>query len=676
MNYNSGDILSGKYRIIDILGGGAMGTVYRAEHLKMQKTVAIKVLHGDFADKDEYKKRFRREAQAAASLEHSNICTVMDYDTTEQGDSYIVMELLAGETLKKRLERMGRLSALASVRIARQLMGALSSAHQVGIVHRDVKPDNVFLIQREGCDDFVKLIDFGIAHIENSGGDLKTLTQAGQIYGTPQYISPEQAQGDPVDHRADLYAAGVILYEMLVGHPPFDGKNYIDLLIKQVNDPAPHLPSDIPQYQLLDGLVQGLLQKDPNDRYQSAMDIIPKLDEALLLLSADGAQNGDLSSILSSHSLSISMQALNAQSQAPSQPSGQVVISDNIQAQESKSSFANHRNWQLSLLIVLLLIFIIILGKLVLDNMDNKKKHAPEVADVAQVAEPPAAVPDVPDEPEEIGEPQPYNYDVDEYKISYDKVLSHEDAILKSMEFYNDKDYDDAMKSLDSVREKYWDHPNFLRLYAMTAKARKYNEEIMESIAHLFAIEENGSRNPAISKLANDFFSRDNYVDFKNAIIKEGTTVSATSMAWLIIQTGYDKFEVRRSHMIETYDALDNKDVPEWLKESVEIWRLDKSNCRDRRTKLTRLAQQDEFSNEIFNYILKPMNESRDAECKVKSGKRFVKKDCNACLKDWLADAVNSYELRAAKQAVLESDEFNEDNPELGDKPEKEEAAP
>ena len=115
MNYNSGDILSGKYRIIDILGGGAMGTVYRAEHLKMQKTVAIKVLHGDFADKDEYKKRFRREAQAAASLEHSNICTVMDYDTTEQGDSYIVMELLAGETLKKRLERMGRLSALASV---------------------------------------------------------------------------------------------------------------------------------------------------------------------------------------------------------------------------------------------------------------------------------------------------------------------------------------------------------------------------------------------------------------------------------------------------------------------------------------------------------------------------------------------------------------------------------
>ncbi len=676
MNYNSGDILSGKYRILDILGGGAMGTVYKAEHLKMQKPVAIKVLHGDFAGQDEYKKRFMREAQAAASLEHSNICTVMDYDTTEQGDSYIVMELLAGETLKKRLERLGRLSPLVSVRIARQLMGALSSAHQVGVVHRDVKPDNVFLIQREGCDDFVKLIDFGIAHIENSGGDLKTLTQAGQIYGTPQYISPEQAQGDPVDHRADLYAAGVILYEMLVGHPPFDGKNYIDLLIKQVNEPAPHLPADIPQYQMLDGLVQGMLQKDPNDRFQTAMDIIPKLDEALLLLSADGAQNGDLSSILSSHSLSISMQALNAQSQSPSQPSGQVVVSDNLLEQNAKPSFANHRNWQLMLLIVLLLVFIIILGKLVLDNMDNKKTDSPVTADVVQPAEQPAADVQESEEPEELSEPQPYNYTVDEYKISYDKVLSHEDAILKSMEFFNDKDYDDALKALDSVREKYWDHPNFLRLYAMTAKACKYYEEAIESIAHLFAIEENASRNPAISKTANEYFARDNYADFKNAIIKDGTTASATSMAWLIIQSGYDKFEGRRERMFETYDALNNADVPEWLREAVEVWRLDKTNCRERRVMLTRLAQQDAFSEEIFNYILKPMNESRDAECKVKSGRKLVKKDCNACLRDWLSDAVNSYELRAAKQAVLESDEFNDENPELGDKPEKEEVTP
>ena len=279
MNYQPGDILGGKYKILGMLGGGAMGKLYKAENITIQKHVAIKVMQGDFAQNEEYQQRFMREAQAAASLEHFNICTIMDYDMTEKGDAYIVMELLSGEPLSDRIKRLGTLDPMSACLIMRQLLSALGCAHAKGIVHRDIKPDNVFLVHHEDRDDFVKLIDFGVAHIEQPQivEGSKPLTQSGQIYGTPQYLSPEQAEGSPIDYRADLYATGIILYEMLVGTPPFEGKSFLDLLVKQVREPAPHLPSTIVQSDRLDEIIQKLLAKNPDDRPSSPASLLQEL---------------------------------------------------------------------------------------------------------------------------------------------------------------------------------------------------------------------------------------------------------------------------------------------------------------------------------------------------------------------------------------------------------------
>ena len=310
MNFIEGDIINNKYRIIELMGGGTMGKVYKAENINMRKPVALKILHGDVAANPEYQKRFMREARSAAALEHSNICTVMDFDTTENGLPYIVMELLIGETLTQRIQTHGSLSPLESVRIMRQLMGALSCAHEGGVVHRDVKPDNIFLIQREGRSDFVKLIDFGIAHIDNPDGDLKTLTQAGTLYGTPQYISPEQAEFGTVDFHADLYAAGIIFYEMLTGKPPFTGKNYIELLMRHVNEPPPHISEKMCQGARIDAIIQRLLKKNPNERYGSALEVLPLLDDIIVHMSTGSSNDTELQSALASSSMNLSVQGL------------------------------------------------------------------------------------------------------------------------------------------------------------------------------------------------------------------------------------------------------------------------------------------------------------------------------------------------------------------------------
>ena len=322
MSYQPGDILGGKYKIVEAIGGGAMGMLYKAENIAIQKYVAIKVMQGDFAHNEEYQHRFMREAQAAASLDHFNICTIMDYDVTDKGDAYIVMELLSGEPLSERIKRQGKLDPLSACLIMRQLMSALNCAHSKGIVHRDIKPDNVFLIHNEDRDDFVKLIDFGVAHIEHPKSvDIKPLTQSGQIYGTPQYLSPEQAEGEPVDFRSDLYASGIIFYEMLIGNPPFDAKSCLDLLVKQVKEPAPHLTNDIAQYEALDRIIQKLLAKKPEDRFGSATEVNPLLDEIILMLSAGpDMQSANFSAISGSLATNLQMMMASHASLAASSP--------------------------------------------------------------------------------------------------------------------------------------------------------------------------------------------------------------------------------------------------------------------------------------------------------------------------------------------------------------------
>lgn len=258
-----GQVLGGRYRLDAVLGIGAMGAVYRAYHTGLERAVAVKLLHRDLMNSDEMRARFSREAAAISKLDHPNCVRVTDFGNEDE-HQYLVMELLQGTTLGHELDEP--LPPLRAIELLDEVLAGLEHAHGHGLVHRDVKPENVFLA-RDGAKTRAKLLDFGIVKLQEGAGG-RQLTQMGMIFGTPHFMSPEQAQGSETDARTDLYATGVILYEMLAGHLPFDGDDPIKVLRQQIRDEPPPLPSSVPDP--LRGLVARLLAKKPDDRYPSA----------------------------------------------------------------------------------------------------------------------------------------------------------------------------------------------------------------------------------------------------------------------------------------------------------------------------------------------------------------------------------------------------------------------
>jgi len=273
----TGQLLSGRYKILERVGAGAMGSVYRAEHTLMKKIVAIKVLHAEQNERNEIITRFQRAAQAAAHIDHPNVCTATDFGEAADGSFFLVMEYLEGRTLKELITAEGRLDANHAVTLMIQVVSALQRAHGLGVVHRDLKPENIFLTRRGFDDEFVKIVDFGIARVQLEGDDSVQLTQAGKVYGTPQYLSPEQAVGEEIDARSDLYAVGVVLFEMLTGQPPFTGSSVVQLIGKHVTQKPPSFASIAPDLEVDEGLqavVFKLLEKQPRDRFQNATELL------------------------------------------------------------------------------------------------------------------------------------------------------------------------------------------------------------------------------------------------------------------------------------------------------------------------------------------------------------------------------------------------------------------
>ncbi len=264
-------LVGGRYRVVRKLGGGGMADVYLCEDLTLGRHVAVKVLLQRYLDDATFVERFRREAKAAAGLNQQNLVSIYDWGEVD-GTYYIVMEYVEGETLKDLIRRRGQMSGNEAVAVGLQLLAAVEFAHRSGIVHRDIKPQNVML-DRGGT---VKVMDFGIARAGDSG-----MTEVGSILGTAQYLAPEQAKGQQVDERSDLYSVGVVLYEMLTGTVPFKGDSAVTVALKHVNEVPPEPAELVPGMPYaLNQIVLKAMAKDPIDRYQTAAEFARDLRAA------------------------------------------------------------------------------------------------------------------------------------------------------------------------------------------------------------------------------------------------------------------------------------------------------------------------------------------------------------------------------------------------------------
>ncbi|MFH1532571.1 MAG: serine/threonine-protein kinase [Pseudomonadota bacterium] len=275
-----GQVFAGRYRIDELIGRGGMGHVFRALHTTMNKVVALKVLSSQMAVDPENVQRFEREAAAASELRHPNTIHMFDFGTSDQGELYLAMEFLNGRTLAKCLAEDGPFSPARACRVFRQLMESLEEAHSRGIIHRDLKPENVFITDIHRSEDFVKVLDFGIAKFKRTDQIKQTLTRTGFVCGTPQYLAPEQGLGTNVSPATDLYSAGVVLYELLTGTPPFTGDDPVSLVMKHIHEAPPPLAQEV-RGNLPDdlaNLLRQLLEKDPSRRPVSAAEVVERLD--------------------------------------------------------------------------------------------------------------------------------------------------------------------------------------------------------------------------------------------------------------------------------------------------------------------------------------------------------------------------------------------------------------
>jgi serine/threonine protein kinase len=265
-----GKVLQGQFEVREVCGRGSMGTVYRAWQGSMDREVAIKLLRRDLMRDPRVIKRFHREAKASARLSHPSIITVYMVGDTEDGVPFIAMEYVKGRSLDRALTEDGILPPARAIHIAKQITSALAEAHGQGIVHRDLKPENIYLAEASHTPDFVKILDFGIAKILHAQ-DESMLTQTGAIFGTPFYLSPEQASGGDIDHRCDLYALGVILFRMVTGRLPFFSDSGMAVLIQHLKEEPPRPTQFVPTLPApLEHLILKALAKLPEERFQSA----------------------------------------------------------------------------------------------------------------------------------------------------------------------------------------------------------------------------------------------------------------------------------------------------------------------------------------------------------------------------------------------------------------------
>ncbi len=278
--------IAGQFKILEKIGSGGMGAVYKAEQPEMRRFVAVKILHPRYLSRPDLVSRFRREARAMSHLSHPNTARVFLYGQLDDGACYFVMEYLAGKNLAQTVRAEGPMEVSRAVNIMVQVCGALEEAHKQGIVHRDLKPENIFLTTQGGISDYPKVLDFGLAKVterEMRPGSL-ILTQEGMVFGTPEFMSPEQARGEKLDGRSDIYSLGIIMYELLTGKLPFDANQPMEFIQKHIKEPPVPLAKRAPNRDWPAGLWETLersLAKKPEQRFATANEFAGALKNVL-----------------------------------------------------------------------------------------------------------------------------------------------------------------------------------------------------------------------------------------------------------------------------------------------------------------------------------------------------------------------------------------------------------
>lgn len=267
-----GKIIGGHYVILELIGEGGMSRVYKATHMLLNRTVALKYILPRFVYDLPSVKRFQQEAQAATALKHPNICAVNEFGIDSEGRSYLVMDYIDGISLAQVLDREKCLPVERALEIFAQVSQGLEHAHSKGVVHRDITPGNIVIVDENGSE-CVKLVDFGIAKLVKAEGDDKpNLTKTGEIFGTPSYMSPEQCLGKNVDTRSDIYSLGCVLYETITGTPPFTGESSMEVMMAHINGNPPAIPVTMAQ-QRVRNVVEQCMKKDAAQRYQSVSEL-------------------------------------------------------------------------------------------------------------------------------------------------------------------------------------------------------------------------------------------------------------------------------------------------------------------------------------------------------------------------------------------------------------------
>jgi len=266
-----GLVLDNRYKILDLLGVGGMGAVYIAEHLTLHKQVALKVILAEFADNEEIAQRFTREAMATAQIDHPNVASALDYGSLPEGGAYLVTQLVRGHSLEHERTSVGKMPWRTVAHIGAQIADALSAAHAIHVVHRDLKPDNILLEPRDNGLFLVKVLDFGVARVTETAALPKSdLTRMGTVIGTPGYMAPEQAMGEKISEKVDLYSLGVILWECLTGKTLWAGPTISDLFTSQLAKPAPPIDKELDVPPEFAALIDMLLDRNPARRPESA----------------------------------------------------------------------------------------------------------------------------------------------------------------------------------------------------------------------------------------------------------------------------------------------------------------------------------------------------------------------------------------------------------------------